>query len=67
MAAAAMLAERDLSALRVMVATGEPWTLGAWHWTFEPIGKKRVPLLSFSGGTEMGGILTGTVIHPLKP
>jgi acetyl-CoA synthetase len=24
-------------------------------------------LLNFSGGTEMGGILTGTVIHPLKP
>jgi acetyl-CoA synthetase len=60
------LAERDLSSLRVMVSTGEPWTPEAWHWTFERVGKRRVPLLNFSGGTEMGGILTGTVIHPLK-
>lgn len=63
----ATLAERDLSSLRVMISTGEPWTPEAWHWTFERIGKRRVPLLNFSGGTEMGGILTGTVIHPLKP
>lgn len=62
-----ILAERDLSSLRVMISTGEPWTPEAWHWTFERIGKGRVPLLNFSGGTEMGGILTGTVIHPLKP
>ena len=61
------LAERDLSSLRVMISTGEPWTPEAWHWTFERIGQRRVPLLNFSGGTEMGGILTGTVIHPLKP
>lgn len=61
------LAERDLGSLRVMISTGEPWTPEAWHWTFERIGRRRVPLLNFSGGTEMGGILTGTVIHPLKP
>lgn len=61
------LAERDLSSLRVMISTGEPWTPEAWDWTFHRIGKSRVPLLNFSGGTEMGGILTGTVIHPLKP
>jgi acetyl-CoA synthetase len=58
---------RDLSSLRVMVSTGEPWTPESWMWTFERVGRRRVPLLNFSGGTEMGGILTGTVIHPLKP
>ncbi len=63
----ATLAERDLSSLRVMISTGEPWTPEAWNWTFERVGHRRVPLLNFSGGTEMGGILTGTVIHPLKP
>ena len=57
----------DLSSLRVMVSTGEPWTPEAWLWTFERIGQSRVPLLNYSGGTEVGGILTGTVIHPLKP
>lgn len=61
------IAERDLSALRVMISTGEPWTPEAWHWTFDRIGHRRVPLLNYSGGTEVGGILTGTVIHPLKP
>ena len=62
-----VLAKRDLTCLRVMVSTGEPWTLEAWSWAFRQIGRRRVPLLNFSGGTEMGGILTGTVIHPLKP
>jgi acetyl-CoA synthetase len=59
--------ERDLGSLRVIVSTGEPWTPESWQWTFERVGRRRVPLLNFSGGTEMGGILTGTVIHPLKP
>lgn len=63
----ATLAERDLSSLRVIVSTGEPWTPEAWHWTFDRVGGRRVPLLNYSGGTEIGGILTGTVIHPLKP
>lgn len=63
----AAIAARDLGSLRVIVSTGEPWTPEAWHWTFERIGQRRVPLLNYSGGTEVGGILTGTVIHPLKP
>ncbi len=63
----AELAARDLSSLRVIVSTGEPWTPEAWQWTFERVGQRRVPLLNYSGGTEVGGILIGTVIHPLKP
>ncbi len=62
-----VIAARDLSSVRVMISTGEPWTPESWNWTFHQIGGGRVPLLNFSGGTEMGGILTGTVIHPLKP
>lgn len=57
----------DLTSLRIIVSTGEPWTPDAWHWVFEHVGKRRVPLLNYSGGTEIGGILTGTVILPLKP
>ncbi len=64
---AGALDERELTSLRVIISTGEPWTAEAWLWTFERVGRQRVPLLNFSGGTEMGGILTGTVIHPLKP
>jgi len=57
----------DLSALRVMVSSGEPWTPDAWQWLFGRVGGARVPLLNFSGGTEMMGILTCTVLRPLKP
>lgn len=64
---AAALDALDLGSLRVIVSTGEPWTPEAWHWTFDRIGQRKVPLLNYSGGTEIGGILTGTVIHPLKP
>ncbi|HQQ68926.1 MAG TPA: AMP-binding protein [Alicycliphilus sp.] len=63
----AALAALDLTSLRVIVSTGEPWTPEAWMWTFERVGHGKVPLLNYSGGTEVGGILTGTVIHPLKP
>lgn len=58
----------DFSSLRIMVSTGEPWTFDAWKWLFERVGKKRVPILNYTGGTECGGgIAAGTVLHPLKP
>ena len=57
----------DLSSLRILVSTGEAWSTQDWMWTFENICRQRAPLLNYSGGTEVGGILTGTVIHPLQP
>ncbi|MCP5265376.1 MAG: AMP-binding protein [Burkholderiaceae bacterium] len=63
----AQLAGRDLSSLRLFVSTGEPWTPDAWNWLFDVVGGGRLPLLNFSGGTEMCAIVTGTVLHPLKP
>ncbi len=57
----------DLSSLRIFTSTGEPWTTAAWMWLFEHVGKSRIPVLNYSGGTEMGGIVSSTVIHPLKP
>jgi acetyl-CoA synthetase len=58
----------DLSSLRICASTGEVWTPEAWHWTFENVCKRRVPLLNYSGGTEAGGgILSGTILHPIKP
>jgi acetyl-CoA synthetase len=56
----------DLASLRIFVSTGEAWTPEAWHWLFETIGGKWLPILNFSGGTEMGGILTSVVIAPIK-
>ncbi|HMN80747.1 MAG TPA: AMP-binding protein [Burkholderiaceae bacterium] len=53
----------DLSSLRITAATGEPWTPEAWTWFRERVGQ-AVPLLNYSGGTEIGGgILAGTVLH----
>ncbi len=62
------VAKFDLSSLRISASTGEPWTEEAWLWLFEHVCKRRVPLLNWSGGTEIGGgIISGTVMHPLKP
>ena len=57
----------DLSSLRLFVSTGEAWTPEAWHWLFATIGQRRLPIINFTGGTEMGGILSSVVTHPIKP
>jgi acetyl-CoA synthetase len=62
------VAKYDLSLLRIAASTGEPWDPDSWMWFFNHICRAEVPLLNFSGGTEIGGgIITGTVLHPLKP
>jgi acetyl-CoA synthetase len=59
---------RDLSSLRVLGSTGEPWNPDPWQWFFEKIGKSRLPIINYSGGTEIsGGILSGNVLTPMKP
>jgi len=58
----------DLSSLRIIGSTGEPWNVEPWRWTLREIGKNRVPIINYSGGTEIsGGILGCVVIKPLKP
>ena len=58
----------DLSSLRIIGSTGEPWNVEPWRWTLREIGKSRVPIINYSGGTEIsGGILGCVVIKPLKP
>jgi acetyl-CoA synthetase len=58
----------DLSSLRVLGSTGEPWTPEAYRWYFELVGQRRCPIINYSGGTEIsGGIVGGTVLHPCKP
>jgi len=58
----------DLSALRVLGSTGEAWNPDPWRWLFEVVGGSRLPIINYSGGTEIsGGILLGNVLSPLKP
>jgi acetyl-CoA synthetase len=58
----------DLSRLRVLGATGEPWNPEPWRWYFEQVGGGRCPVINYSGGTEIaGGIVGCFTISPLKP
>jgi len=58
----------DLSSLRKFASTGEPWNPDPWLWLFRVVGGGRLPIINYSGGTEIsGGILMGNVLTPLKP
>ena len=59
---------RDLSSLRFFASTGEPWNREPWMWLFQKVGRSRIPIINYSGGTEIsGGILMGNPVLPLKP
>ncbi|MEY4100236.1 MAG: hypothetical protein RL300_1407 [Pseudomonadota bacterium] len=58
----------DLSSLRAFASTGEAWDEPTWHWLFETVGNKRLPILNYTGGTETGGgILSCYTIAPQSP
>ncbi|OFW50225.1 MAG: AMP-dependent synthetase [Acidobacteria bacterium RIFCSPLOWO2_12_FULL_68_19] len=58
----------DLSSLRILGSTGEPWNPESWRWLFETVGGRRVPIINYSGGTEVsGGLVSGNVLTPIKP
>ena len=57
----------DLSSLRVMVTTGEPWNPEPYRWLFEQVGGRRAPIINCSGGTEVGAcFLSPTPAIPIK-
>jgi acetyl-CoA synthetase len=58
----------DLSSVRVFGSTGEPWNDDPYMWLCQTVGKGRVPIINFSGGTEVGGaFLAPFVVEPIKP
>ena len=58
----------DLSSLRILGSTGEPWNPEPWRWLFDVVGGGRLPIINYSGGTEIsGGLVAGNVLTPLKP
>ncbi len=58
----------DLSALRILGSTGEPWDVASWHWYFETVGGGRCPVINISGGTDIiGCFLSPLPLHALKP
>jgi acetyl-CoA synthetase len=57
----------DLSSLRCFGSTGEPWNPEPWQWLFEQVGAGNVPIVNYSGGTEIsGGILMDNPLRPAK-
>ncbi len=60
--------KHDLSSLRAFASTGEPWNPAPWWWLFETVGDKQLPIINYSGGTEIsGGILSNNFLLPIKP
>ena len=58
----------SLSSLRILGSTGEPWNPESWRWLFDVAGGRRLPIINYSGGTEVsGGLVAGNVLTPLKP
>jgi len=61
-------AHHDLTSLRILGGTGEPWNPEPFAWFFKNIGGGRIPVINYTGGTEIsGGILCGNVITRLRP
>jgi acetyl-CoA synthetase len=58
----------DLSSLRALGSTGEPWNPEPYGWLSQVVGGGRVPIINISGGTEVGAcFLSPTVVEPIKP
>ncbi|MDX1746739.1 MAG: AMP-binding protein, partial [Halobacteriales archaeon] len=47
--------EYDLSSLRLLGSTGEPWDPESWLWFYERVGGGETPIINISGGTEICG------------
>ena len=60
-------ANHELGSLRILGATGEPWSPAAYTWLSEEVGGGRCPIINISGGSEVGGcFLAPTPIQELE-
>jgi len=58
----------SLESLRFFGSTGEPWNPAAWWWLFDKVGGRKIPIINYSGGTEIaGGILCNNPLLAMKP
>jgi acetyl-CoA synthetase len=61
-------AKHNLSALRILGSSGEPWNTAPYKWFLQNIGGGRAPIINYSGGTEIGGGILGCFpTMPLGP
>ncbi len=54
-----MVMNHDLSKLRILGSTGEPWNPEPYRWLSDVVGKGRIPIINVSGGTEIGACFLG--------
>ncbi|KGX87523.1 AMP-binding protein [Pontibacillus litoralis] len=60
--------QHNLTSLKAIGATGEPFNPEPWMWLFREVGQSKVPIINFSGGTEIsGGMLGNVLIKPIGP
>ena len=60
--------QADMSTLKAICTTGEPWNRDPYHWLFEKVGGNTTPIVNCSGGTEVGAcFLTTCLTEPVKP
>ena len=60
--------QHDLSSLKAICTTGEPWNRDPYLWLFEHVGGGRAPIVNISGGTEVGACFLSTcIVEPVKP
>ena len=59
----------NLTSLRAITTTGEPWNRAPYDWLNEhACGDGRIPIVNISGGTEVGAcFLSVTPMSPTKP
>ncbi len=57
--------KHDLSSLRILASTGEPWNPEPYRWFHEVVGEGRCPIINLSGGTEIGACFLSP--HPITP
>ncbi|GAA2864461.1 AMP-binding protein [Pseudonocardia halophobica] len=55
----------DLSSVRTLGSTGEPWDAESYEWLARTVFGGRVPIINFSGGTEVGGSFLAP--YPVEP
>lgn len=60
--------KHDLSRLRILASSGEPWNTEPWKWFATHVGRGQAPIINYSGGTEVGGGIIGAFpTMPLVP
>ncbi|WP_342661473.1 Acetyl-coenzyme A synthetase (plasmid) [Rhodococcus ruber] len=58
-------ARYDLSSVHTIGSTGEPWDPDSYEWLAREVFGGRVPIINFSGGTEVGGSFLAP--YPVEP